>query len=765
MRTTLLFLLCSFIVKNTFATLYTWTGAGNKQFGTAANWSPSSVPTSVDDVIFNISDSVNFLANQSVNSLKIQGTNTIVRFTCNSTVTTLALPRLITITNSGALPDAFLIDATCTLIVRTFNTSSTCYFTLDMSTLAVKGKINGTLELGGQSNSLSRVELKTASGFSGGNTIVSGTGKIICQPGAGSQSWSASGGAGTSLTFLAGAECLWNKDGGSIGSPYFSVGSWLRITGGVATGFSMPTGPYTLSRNANLEVNCPGMGSNFLAAISLRTITLDTLKITNTGLGDVRYSTGAQTGPNNADTIRGSLLILANGKLDMGASSVSTAIDKVVVLRDIISAGKIVKTGTSIDTIELASANNFQTLNSTGIFNTDQVSLKINTRDSVVLTSPFTINSNLNLKKGWIISSDINLLTIKSNAIVSNYSNISFVIGPVRNTTDNYSDFEYPVGYLITGNTGLKRSVTTTTLGVGTINAAYKVKYVRASPYGVDAQVNAPLDHVSSLEYWAYNFVGGTGIYRVKLTWYDPNSGGVTDINNLRIACRDANPGWSDYGGNIGLVQLFGPSGGSIPSSRAYDAAVDAPNPYYTLASLTADNPLPLVLLQFDGQMQNNNALLHWRFAQMVDGLRMHLQESEDGLHFKTNTIVTGNSLQNAYHYATPVFAAKKYYRLMWRNANNDEVFSQVILLSKKANEQFAVVFPNPVLQIANLQINATKSSSEVISIFDASGKLILTMPIQLQKGINNKQIDCSQFAAGMCTVSISNGLTLKMQK
>ncbi len=764
MRTTILFFISFLLVKNSFAVTYTWTGTGgNKLWNTNTNWSPVGVPTSIDDVVFNISDSVNFINNMTVNSLKVQGTNTIVRFTCNqiSPTTSFGSPRLIIISNPGILPDALLIESTCKLIVRTFNSSGTCYFTLDMSgNSGVKGIINGDLELGGPSNSFSRVEFKTTAGaVSYGRVNVFG--KIVCQPGAASQTWSVANSAPT-LTFMPQAECIWNKDGGSIGSPYFSVGSWLRITGGAAAGFSMPTGPYVYSRNANVEVNSPGMGSNFLAAINLRSIPLDTLILTHTGLGDVRYSTGAVTA-SSIDTIRGSLIITANGKLDMGASSVNTAIDKLVVLKDIINAGQVVKTGTSIDTIELASPNNFQILHSTGTFNTDAIGISINTRDSVMLTSPFRVNKNLNLKKGWIISSDVNLLTIKSSASITNYSDLSFVIGPVANTTDAYVNFEYPLGYLITGNTGLSRSVRTLGVITPTITAAYKVRYVRASPYGVDAQVNSPLDHVSSLEYWKYDFIGGVGSYLVRLTWYDPNSGGVTDVNNLRVACKDAIPGWSNYGSNP--VTIIG-AGGAIPSTRFFNAATGVPNPYYTLASITADNPLPLILLQFTGELQNNaNAVLHWRFAQMFNGVKIYLQESDDGLLFKTSAIITGNALQNAYSHTTSITSTKKYFRLMWRNENNDEVFSNIILLNKKADENYAFLYPNPVQQFAHLQINATSASKVEVAVFGISGKLIFSQTIALQKGINNAQIDCRNLTAGAYIIRISNGLVLKMQK
>ncbi len=766
MRITILFFISFLLVKNSFAVTYTWTGTGgNKLWNTNNNWAPVGVPTSADDVIFNVSDSINFTFSQTVNSLKIQGTNTIVVFACNSTTTTFSSPRTITISNPSTLPDAFFIASTCKLIMRTFNSSTTCYFTLDMSQgIGVKGIINGELELGGPSNSLSRVEFKTTAGaVSYGRVNVFG--KIICQSGAASQAWSPASSAAT-LTFMPQAECIWNKDGGSIGSPYFSVGSWLRLTNIMMNGFLMPTGPYIYSRNANVEVNSPSMGSGLSAALYLRGIPVDTLKLTNTGgiggVGDVRYSTGAVTA-SSIDTIRGSLIITANGKLDMGASSVNTAIEKVVVLGDVINAGKIVKSGSSIDTLEFASPNVYQTLNSTGTFNTDQVSIKINTRDSVILASPFTVNKSLNLKKGWIISSDASLLTIKSSASITNYSDLSFVIGPVANTTDAYVNFEYPLGYLITGNTGLSRSVRTLGVITPTITAAYKVRYVRASPYGIDAQVNSPLDHVSNLEYWKYDFIGGAGSYLVRLTWYDPNSGGVTDVNNLRVACKDAIPGWSNYGSNP--VTIIG-AGGAIPSTRFFNAATGVPNPYYTLASITADNPLPLILLQFTGELQNNaNAVLHWRFAQMNDGVKMYLQESDDGLLFKTSAIITGNNLQNAYSHTTSITSTKKYFRLMWHNGNNDEVFSNIILLNKKADENYAFLYPNPVQQFAHLQINATSASKEVISVFDLSGKLIFSKAIALQKGLNIEQIDCRNLTAGVYTIRISNGLVLKMQK
>jgi hypothetical protein len=700
---------------------YSWTGAGNKNFNSSANWFPIGVPTSIDDVVFPISDDVIFTTDQLVNSMKILGAGTVVRFTCNqiNPTTSFSSPRRIQITNPGTLNDAFVIDAGAKLTVVTTNSSGTCYLTLSMSGNAgVKGYIDGELELGGASNSLSRVNFETGTGVVAYARIIV-NGVITCQPGASNMNWGAFGGAAC-LTFNPGAKCIWNKDGGSVGAPNFLAGSWIIITGGVATGFSFsaPTASYT--RNANVEINSPGMGSNFLAAVNLRGISVDTLKITSTGLGDVRYSTGTITAP-TIDTIRGSLLIAAAGKLDCGASSVNTAVDKIVVRGDLNNAGQIIKTGTAIDTIEFASPTVFQTLTNTGTFNTNLVGIKINTRDSVVLASNFTANNSLNLTKGWIVSKDASLLTIKSTATVINYSDISFVIGPVKNTTDAYTGFIYPVGYLITGNTGLKRPLEIYVFS-GTITNEYKSQYYRISPYLLDAQVNAPLDHVSSLEYWGMTKLGGSGTFLIRLSWYDPNSGGVTDPANLRVAGKTPlQTGWDDYG-NTGY-SLIG-AGGIVLGSRVIDGST-AGNPYFTLASLTTGNPLPNESLLLTSNALREQVQLNWSVSDLPQQVRFELQESFDGTHYRSITSVGSIVGVNQYQQTLARNKVNTQYSVVMHFANGSKKISNPVTVKPETKAQDFLVYYHASTQSLQITLAQAPAANAQLLIFDMGGKLL----------------------------------------
>jgi hypothetical protein len=73
-RKLLLNLVCIvFAVQTSFAVTKTWVGGAGTDFNTASNWSPSGVPTAVDDVViaFTNSGTITLSANATINNLTI----------------------------------------------------------------------------------------------------------------------------------------------------------------------------------------------------------------------------------------------------------------------------------------------------------------------------------------------------------------------------------------------------------------------------------------------------------------------------------------------------------------------------------------------------------------------------------------------------------------------------------------------------------------------------------------------------------------------
>lgn len=241
-----------------------------------------------------------------------------------------------------------------------------------------------------------------------------------------------------------------------------------------------------------------------------------------------------------------------------------------------------------------------QSISGSGTFNAYDLIIN-KPLDDVSLDMSITVDHDLALLNGRILNHGTpHIVTMGASATVSNYSDDSFVTGGVRKLGN--TAFTFPVG----------KETTVRPIGIGaggSLSDSYVAEYFNEDPEPVYSDlVNLPLDHVSRCEHWSLEREVGSAARNVTLTW-DLNSCGVTLPTDLRVAHFDgtaATPAWFDRGN----TEIIGDVGsGSITSG---------PNSLFgpfTLASSSAENPLPVRLLDFSGKVQDGNGLLEWTTA------------------------------------------------------------------------------------------------------------------------------------------------------
>lgn len=217
---------------------------------------------------------------------------------------------------------------------------------------------------------------------------------------------------------------------------------------------------------------------------------------------------------------------------------------------------------------------------STGITNT--VTVKVNNPAGVVLHTALKLPYRLQLTAGRITTTAANLLTLQAGCSLQadTLTAGNFIDGPLKKEgLLSTGQFLFPVGK---GNT--QRWMT---LMQATGN--YTVEFHQSNPYAKSNKYLAPIHHISSIEHWSVTADAlSTPQAAVKLSFNDPNSGGVTDLSALRIAqllgghWTDA--GMAGYAGNAG-------SNGFVVSAPILNFG-SAPQ-YFTLASTSRSfNPL-----------------------------------------------------------------------------------------------------------------------------------------------------------------------------
>jgi hypothetical protein len=166
---------------------------------------------------------------------------------------------------------------------------------------------------------------------------------------------------------------------------------------------------------------------------------------------------------------------------------------------------------------------------------------------------------------------------------------------------------------------------------------------------------------------------------------------------------------------------------------------------------------LPTVLKEFSGNFNANNIDLNWVTTQEN---KLHHFTIEKLLNNRFTAIGTrnavGNStLEHSYSFVdTKPFDGANIYRVKLEHADGKFIYSNVINL-KKAASNWTAVFPNPVQDKINVQIQSNKAVKANLVLYDAQGKMVFTSINKLNQGVNSISITATNMASGLYNLNI----------
>jgi hypothetical protein len=237
------------------------------------------------------------------------------------------------------------------------------------------------------------------------------------------------------------------------------------------------------------------------------------------------------------------------------------------------------------------------------------------------------------------------------------------------------------------------------------------------------------IDHVSNCDYWILNQTVGTSTVNVTGYWNANNpcngeiaGGYVNDMTTIVLAHYNASiPGWDAFG------TLGNTTGNTLAGSVTW-TGVSNFSPF-SLASTMTDNPLPLVLVNFNAVLNSNKTTgLTWTTEQESNLNYFAVERSADGIQWVTVGSVQGkgNSVlptDYAYTDQQPLSGAN-YYRLSMVNTKGDYSFSIVKVVNLLQVKGISV-YPNPARDYINVSVSQAKT--------DLNVKLINQLGQQLQ--------------------------------
>lgn len=139
--------------------------------------------------------------------------------------------------------------------------------------------------------------------------------------------------------------------------------------------------------------------------------------------------------------------------------------------------------------------------------------------------------------------------------------------------------------------------------------------------------------------------------------------------------------------------------------------------------SITENQPLPVTVKSFVGQLNNHTVALSWNVTNEINLQAYEVEYSTDGIVFKSVGIVVATGKSN-YDYLHANVAAKNcFYRLKLIDKNGSFLYSNVITVATK-DEMLVSLYPNPAKDFVIVNVNVT-GSNLVLNIYNSLGKLV----------------------------------------
>jgi len=378
--------------------------------------------------------------------------------------------------------------------------------------------------------------------------------------------------------------------------------------------------------------------------------------------------------------------------------------------------------------------------------------LTMNNSGGAILTGGnLTVTNNLVLTSGILTSDISDLLILSSTLPVSGASNSSFVDGPIRNTAlDGVNNaFTFP-----TGNINKYAPI-----GLSNVSGTsqYTAQYFK-SGHGASLPVGGAT--ASTDEYWTLVENSNSASADVTLNWMDGAYSGITDVSEITIYYDD--PGtWVDLGATG--TASGSSSSGSVTASATGVQLAASPN-FFTFGDNSGTNPLPVSLVSFTAQYQDNHVNLNWATASEQNNGYFEVQRSADASNWVAIAKVQGHGTTDVYNSYVDIDnlvgvvpSGNLYYRLKQVDFNGAFTYSMIRSVDMNNPAPTVSTYPNPANSTLNVNWTSNSDGNSILRLVNETGINVYDQTIS-GKGIMQRQIDLSDLPTGIYFVQLIDG-------
>ncbi|MEI6123157.1 MAG: autotransporter-associated beta strand repeat-containing protein [Bacteroidota bacterium] len=294
--------------------------------------------------------------------------------------------------------------------------------------------------------------------------------------------------------------------------------------------------------------------------------------------------------------------------------------------------GRVAMVGTTAQTIGGIVPTTFYILTAANTGSNDGAS------NIITLDQATIVNFALNLNGGIMKTSASAMLELLLNTTSNTGAENSFVWGPMKKTGNEA--FTFGTG-TVDGSKAIWAPV-----GIGVSASAtdsYTAQYYFEGP-GNNWQANQmcnlnAMDHVSGLEYWDLHRVAGTAVNYpdVTLYWKNGAQSQILNYQELMVAHREDDC-WQGMNGT--------PLGNNA-TGYVTGTGFTSYSPV-TLGTKQNNNPLPIQLLSFDAECNNNSMAISWTTATETNNDYFTVERSTDATNWKFVCNVNGAGNSNS---------------------------------------------------------------------------------------------------------------------
>jgi hypothetical protein len=314
----------------------------------------------------------------------------------------------------------------------------------------------------------------------------------------------------------------------------------------------------------------------------------------------------------------------------------------------------------------------------------------------IISTENINIENQLTLTIGNIVTTESTIINMNDASTVSPVSGSlnCYVEGPM--TKSGTAAFVFPIG--------TSEHWAPIGIGAATASTSFFAEYhdfAHADCYNYTGD----LTKISLVEYWDLNRIAGSGNATVTLYWKDTAYSKIKSPADLIIGHYNGSS-WENLTNSIDFIDDNSHLFGNIFST----VAVTDFSPFTFGTRDNVSNPLPVEIISFEANCQDNGVLVNWTTASEYNNNFYTLERSFDNDNWEIVTKMDGAGKSNTtkkYNFTDNNATEAYYYRLKQTDYDGSFTFTQSIFVSCNDENKFfnnLSLFPNPTTDVLNIQ-------------------------------------------------------------